>query len=687
MVLTNMIKCYKRVAIATLLVLQVIGAHAIDGYDLWLRMPLVTDGAKVTIDNPQIPETGYFDPQFAPIVISRSELNTFLHNTGREVHLAIDAKAPANDGFTIKYGANRIDIKSASAIGVLYGAYHLLRLQQTGHLPKNGQTIKEIPMSKYRLLNHWDNLNGTIERGFAGRSIFWSSKGDIVDENSARIQLYARANASIGINGTVLNNVNASPQMLTSERLDQVRRIARILAPYGIKVYLSVNFSSPRALGDVSTADPLDPDVIRWWKNKVKEIYDAIPNFGGFLVKANSEGEPGPQDFGRTHVDGANMLADALKPYGGIVMWRAFVYAADSPDRANQAYDEFMPFDGKFRDNVILQVKNGPIDFQPREPVHPLFYSMKHTKVMPEFQITQEYLGESVHSVYLAPMWKEVTDEIDMSIGAAGVSNVGDSKNWCGNDLIQANWYAYGRLAWDKRLSSKQIADEFVRQTFTKEAQGVQTLTDLMLATHEACVNYMMPMGIHHIFAGGHHYGPEPWYAPRGVRVDWTPPYYHKADANGMGFDRTTKGSNNVSQYPKKLAKLFNNVNTCPEKYLLWFHHVGWTQKLPCGETLWDRLCHKYDEGVRTAEGFVRTWELLKPYIDEERYMTLKVKFDRQAKDAWWWRDACLLYFQTFSKMPFPKDCPPARHDLQTLMQYHLRMDNYTAAPIDQLPD
>ena len=679
---TDMMKFYKRVALATLLVLQTGVLLAEDGHQLWLRMPLATKFIQIAIDNPDIDLSS---SQYQPIAIAREELDLYI-NSNFEIHLCLDASAPADDGFSITRSGNIILIRSASPQGLLYGSYHLIRLEAIGKMLKNDESIVEHPTSKLRLLNHWDNLNGTIERGFAGHSIFWSSKGDIIDQNESLLIEYARANASIGINGTVLNNVNASPQMLTSERIGQASKIASLLAPFGIKVYLSVNFASPRALGDVSTADPLDPDVIRWWQNKVKEIYTTIPNFGGFLVKANSEGEPGPQDFGRTHVDGANMLADALKPYGGIVMWRAFVYAANSPDRACQAYDEFMPFDGQFRDNVILQVKNGPVDFQPREPVHPLFYSMKFTKVMPEFQITQEYLGESIHSVFLAPMWKELTDVFKMYEGVAGVSNIGDSRNWCGSDMAQANWYAFGRLAWNQDLTSQEIADEWLKQTFTTNKKFLTPMTKVMLASHEACVKYMMPMGIHHIFAGGHHYGPEPWYAPRGLRADWTPPYYHKAAADGMGFNRTTTGSNNVSQYPEPLASQYNDINRCPEKYLLWFHHVGWTQQLPCGETLWNRLCHIYDEGVREAESFYTTWQKMGKYIDAERYQQLLIRYERQAKDAWWWRDACLLYFQTFSNLPFPKDCPPARHDLQTLMQYHLAIDNYTAAPIDQLP-
>ena len=675
---------YKRVALATLLVLQVFALKAEDGHRLWLRMTGNENAIKIHNDTKGQNPLDVAD-ETKTLRIALSELQFYIREKV-SVHVEVDANAPKNDGFSITRKGNEIFIKSASSVGVLYGAFALIRLQEIGKMPKKGSTIVEIPSSPLRLLNHWDNLNGTIERGFAGRSIFWSNESDIINQNASLISEYGRANASIGINGTVLNNVNASPQMLTSERISQTKRVAQILAPYGIKVYLSVNFASPKALGDVPTADPLDPDVIKWWQNKVKEIYDAIPNFGGFLVKANSEGEPGPQDFGRTHVDGANMLADALKPYGGIVMWRAFVYAANSPDRACQAYDEFMPFDGKFRDNVILQVKNGPVDFQPREPIHPLFYSLKHTKVMPEFQITQEYLGESIHSVFLAPMWKELTDVFKMTEGVAGVSNIGNSVNWCGSDMAQANWYAFGRLAWNQNLTSKEIADEWLKQTFTTNKKFVKPMTKVMLESHEACVNYMMPMGIHHIFAGGHHYGPEPWYAPRGLRADWTPPYYHKAAADGMGFDRTTNGSNNVSLYPEPLASTFNDVNKCPEKYLLWFHHVGWTQKLPCGETLWNRLCHKYDEGVRSAESFQATWAKIAQFIDKERFEQLRIRYDRQAKDAWWWRDACLLYFQTFSNLPFPKDCPPARHDLETLKKYHLAIDNYTAAPIDQLP-
>lgn len=685
-----------RLAILILTILISLSTYADDGSLLWMKWEMQTKSKQSNIiieeaeAEQQFNEPGKANEIYASLLIAKFELSIYFK--GEEtIHLDVDETAPKDGGFTISHQGKDIVIRSASQAGVLYGAYHLLCLQELGKMPADGQTIKEIPATGLRILNHWDNPNGTIERGFAGRSIFWHGNDNGEKLDIARIINYGRANASIGINGTVLNNVNADAKALSAEYIRQTATIAKYLRAYGMKVYLSINFASPKTLGGLKTSDPLNPDVRQWWKDKAKEIYEAIPDFGGFLVKANSEGQSGPQDYGRTHADGANMLAEALKPFEGIVMWRAFVYAPDSPDRACQAYDEFMPFDGKFADNVILQVKNGAVDFQPREPVHPLFYSLKKTKIMPEFQITQEYLGESVHSVFLAPMWKELLDdEPQMSQkgfeAIAGVSNIGDSKNWCGSDMAQANWYAFGRLAWNPALSSEQIADEWLKLTFTKDEKFVEPVKEVMLSSHEACVSYMMPMGIHHIFAGGHHYGPEPWYAPRGLRADWTPPYYHKAAADGMGFDRTHKGSNNVAQYPKDMEKLFDNIDTCPEKYLLWFHHVAWNHKLPCGETLWNRLCHKYDEGVREAERFAKVWDSVEGLIDAERYAELKKRYDRQAKDAWWWRDACLLYFQTFSNQPFPADCPPVRHNLDDLKRYHLNMDNYTAANMDLLP-
>lgn len=557
-----------------------------------------------------------------------------------------------------------------------------------------------------RLLNHWDNPNGTIERGYAGRSIWkWeeipANKKKMPEALRLRYEEYGRINQEYGINGTVLNNVNAKPMMLTSDMLKKTAKIADILRPYGIKVYLSINFASPKALEEVETADPLNADVQEWWAKKAKEIYKLIPDFGGFLVKANSEGEPGPMDYGRTHVDGANMLAKALKPYGGIVMWRAFVYSAKGGDRANQAYEEFINFDGQFADNVIIQIKNGPIDFQPREPVSPLFFALKKTKMMVEFQITQEYTGGSIQTCFLAPMWREFFDTLDMVadrqklVGVAGVANIGDADNWTANDLAMANWYAFGRLANDTKASSKDIAEEFLKKNYSTDERFVRPMTQLLLKSREAVVDYMMPLGLHHIFAGGHHYGPEPWCDPKGWREDWLPKFYHRADTIGLGFNRTdhteaclagNEGSNNVGQYPEPLRSMYNNIKTCPENLLLWFHHASWDYTMSNGLSMWDNLCYTYDRGVRQAAEFVKTWEAAKPYVDSTRYERQLKRFQRQARDAQWWRDACLLYFQQFSGQPLPPDSPAPQFKLQDLMNYTLHIDNYTAAPMDKLP-
>ena len=557
-----------------------------------------------------------------------------------------------------------------------------------------------------RLLNHWDNPDGTIERGYAGRSIWkWeeipTGKKPMPADLKKRYEEYARINQAYGINGTVLNNVNAKPMMLSRAMLQKTAKIADILRPYGIKVYLSINFASPKALGDLTTADPLDAKVQTWWKKKADEIYKLIPDFGGFLVKANSEGEPGPMDYGRTHVDGANMLAAALQPHGGIVMWRAFVYSAKGGDRANQAYEEFIGFDGMFSDNVIIQIKNGPIDFQPREPVSPLFFALKKTKMMVEFQITQEYTGGSIQTCFLAPMWREFFDTLNMIedrqplVGVAGVANIGDADNWTANDLAMANWYAFGRMANDSEASSKDIAEDFLRENYSSDPRFVIPIAQLLVKSREAVVDYMMPLGLHHIFAGGHHYGPEPWCNPKGWREDWLPRFYHRADSIGIGFNRTDheepclagyEGSNNVGQYPEPLRTLYNNIATCPENLLLWFHHAGWNHTMSNGLSLWDNLCYCYDRGVSQAQDFVATWKSIKPYIDEERYKRQLTRFERQAKDAQWWRDACVLYFQTFSNRPLPPDSPKPMHSLEELMKYHHDIDNYTSAPIELLP-
>ena len=635
-----------------------------DGSHLWLRLPV---NAHAEISAPR---------QSPTLNIAVEELRQAWK--GAPVRLVIQKdKQLQPEGFRIRHEDNKITLTSPTETGLLYAAYHLLRMQETGQNVVEAQTT-ENPAYNLRILNHWDNMDRTVERGYAGQSL-WNWE-ELLNTLSDRYKEYARANASIGINGTVLNNVNASPKILSAEYLQKVKALADIFRPYGLRVYLSVNFASPMALDSLSTADPLDKEVIRWWKNKVKEIYRIIPDFGGFLVKANSEGQPGPCDFGRTHAEGANMLADALKPYKGIVMWRAFVYSPSDADRAKQAYLEFEPLDGQFRNNVIVQVKNGPIDFQPREPYSPLFGAMQHTPLMAEFQVTQEYLGHSNHLAYLAPMWKEFFEFVaPASLKAvAGVANIGTDANWCGHTFAQANWYAFGRLAWQPSLSSGNIADEWLKQTFGSQPSDISAqLKKMMLDSHEAVVNYMMPLGLHHIFAWGHHYGPEPWCSIPGARPDWLPSYYHRADKQGIGFDRSSKGSNAVAQYPETLAKQYDKIDTCPEEYLLWFHHVPWSHRMKSGRSLWDELCHHYDNGVRQVRDFQKIWDAAEKYIDAERFHEVQSKLKIQARDAVWWKDACLLYFQEFSGMPIPYEIERPIHELKDLQKVHLPISNY----------
>ena len=616
--------------------------------------------------------------------------------------LAQRNKELGNEGYVIDYNADSVVIYANTPVAALYGTYDLIRMQESGQLGKKAFSKTELPAFHNRILNHWDNPNGTIERGYAGKSLWkWN---ELPDKVSPVYEEYARANASIGINGTVLNNVNADPKMLTAEYLQKVKVLADIFRPYGLKVYLSLNFASPKHLGNLKTSDPLDKDVIKWWNDKVKEIYSIIPDFGGFLVKANSEGQSGPQDYGRTHADGANMIADAVAPYGGIVMWRAFVYDAQSPDRAKQACEEFVPLDGQFRDNVIIQIKNGPVDFQPREPFSPLFGQLENTNVMAEFQITQEYLGFSNHLVYLHPMWKECLDsdtyqkgegstvaEITKGVthsrpinAIAGVTNIGDSINWCGHHFAQSNWYAYGRMAWNPELSSEQIADEWIKQTFSSEKKFIEPVKEMMLMSRETNVKYEMPLGLHHIFSGQGHYGPGPWEGAS--RPDWSPLYYHKAAKDGIGFDRTMNGSAAVEQYHEPLKSLYNNVETCPENLILWFHHLPWDHKMKSGRTLWDELCYTYQEGIDEAASFIKVWESVEKYVDSQRYENIHRKIVRQAKDAIWWRDACMLYFQTFSGMPIPEDCTAPQHTLEELRRVRLGISNYETPALEKLP-
>ena len=635
-----------------------------DGSHLWLRLPV---NAHAEISAPR---------QSPTLNIAVEELQQAWK--GAPVRLVIQKdKQLQAEGFRIRHEDNKITLTSPTETGLLYAAYHLLRMQETGQNVVEAQTT-ENPAYNLRILNHWDNMDRTVERGYAGQSL-WNWE-ELPNTLSDRYKEYARANASIGINGTVLNNVNASPKILSAEYLQKVKALADIFRPYGLRVYLSVNFASPMALDSLSTADPLDKKVIRWWKNKVKEIYRIIPDFGGFLVKANSEGQPGPCDFGRTHAEGANMLADALKPYKGIVMWRAFVYSPSDADRAKQAYLEFEPLDGQFRNNVIVQVKNGPIDFQPREPYSPLFSAMQHTPLMAEFQVTQEYLGHSNHLAYLAPMWKEFFEFVTPASlkAVAGVANIGTDTNWCGHTFAQANWYAFGRLSWQPSLSSEHIADEWLKQTFDSQPSDINAqLKKMMLDSHEAVVNYMMPLGLHHIFAWGHHYGPEPWCNIPGARPDWLPSYYHRADKQGIGFDRSSKGSNAVAQYPENLSKQYDNISTCPEEYLLWFHHVPWNYRMKSGRTLWDEFCYHYDNGVRQVRDFQKIWDAAEKYIDAERFHEVQSALKIQARDAVWWKDACLLYFQKFSSMPIPYEIERPIHELKDLQKIHLPISNY----------
>lgn len=622
-------------------------------------------------------------PNDATAKIAKQELEN--NWRGKNVELKIDKALnlgegyniyarPAQQGDNIQYEAT---ITASNPIGLLYGAYELIRLQNTdayntgsGNQQNFSKAIDETekPQVGLRILNHWDNLDGSIERGYAGKSIFkWeeiklgkNGKGGSISKSlHDRLITYARANASLGINGSVLNNVNASPKMMTAEYINKVKIIANILRPYGIRVYLSINFASPMALGYTKTADPLDKKVQQWWQKKAKEIYATIPDFGGFLVKANSEGQPGPGDYHRTHADGANMLADAVKPYGGIIMWRSFVYGANhkGEDRVKQAVSEFKGMDGKFRDNVILQSKNGPLDFQPREPYAPIFDNIKQTPQIAELQITQEYLGQSKHLTYLAPMWKEFFGFVnpDRLVGISGVANIGDDANWCGHPFSQANWYAFGRLAWNPSLTAEEIAHEWLVQTYENQDERFTKPVEMMMMTsREACVNYMMPLGLHHIFKFDHHYGPEPDGFIASYPLEWCPVYYHKADAQGVGFDRSSKGTDAVGQYPEPYRSMYDNIATCPEEYLLWFHHVPWTYKMKSGSTLWQELCMKYNMGVAMVEVYRDFWHTsAKQYMKghEQEWQHTDSLLNVQLENAKEWRNTCLKYFQTFSKM------------------------------------
>lgn len=683
--------------------------HAEDGYDLWLRyVALAPEQAAV------------YRPQVAQLVmagdtptrsVARAELLRGLAGLLGSAPAASDAASadgvvivgtPASspliaamrlklqglgrEGYLIRSvdvdGHRATVIAANEDVGALYGTFHFLRLIQTGQ-PLAALDLRQAPHVQLRVLNHWDNLDRHVERGYAGESIWdWHKLPDYLDP---RYTDYARANASIGINGTVLNNVNANALSLTPMYLEKAAALAGVFRPYGIRVYLSARFSAPIEIGGLKTADPLDPQVQRWWRDKADEIYRYIPDFGGFLVKANSEGQPGPQDYGRTHADGANMLADAVKPHGGVVMWRAFVYSHEEPDdRAKQAYSEFVPLDGRFRDNVIVQVKNGAIDFQPREPFHPLFGAMPKTPLMMEFQITKEYLGFATHLAYLGPMYQETLDAdtqrrgkgstvakvVDGSLhgykltGMAGVANIGSDRNWSGSQFDQANWYVFGRMAWDPTLKAGPIAEEWARMTFSNESDVVKPIVDMMMGSREAVVDYMTPLGLHHLMGNGHHYGPGPWVSG-GPRADWTSVYYHRANQDGIGFDRSASGSNAVAQYAPPVAREFGDLKRVPEKYLLWFHHVPWDYRTQSGRPLWDELVYRYSHGVDTVRQMEQTWQRLDGRIDPERHAQVATFLSIQEKEAQWWRDASIAYFQTFSQRPLPQGQAPPAHSLE----------------------
>ena len=679
------------------LILLILSSAALaeDGYRLWLRFDK-TDNASLLQQYRNLIPSVQVNGSSQTIKIARAELISGLesmlarklspmpagNNKGiiagtsgtssfvKSFFSANELGSVGTEGFIIRRKGYVFVIGANSDLGVLYGVFHFLRLLQTN---QNIQqlSVSTSPKIRYRVLNHWDNLNRYVERGYAGISIWnWHTLPGYIDQ---RYIDYARANASLGINGVSLTNVNANAVVLTRPYLEKVAALANVFRPYGIKVFLTARFSAPIEIDKLKTADPLNVTVRQWWKNKANEIYNLIPDFGGFLVKANSEGQPGPQNYHRSHADGANMLADAVAPHNGIVMWRSFVYGEKSDDRIKQAYDEFKPLDGKFSENVMVQVKNGPLDFQPREPFSPLFGAMNHTPLMMEFQLTQEYLGQGTHLVYEAPMFKEVLNAdtyakgkgssvakvVDGSLytyslnGIAGVSNIGNERNWTGHLFGQANWYAFGRLAWDYDLSSEQIAEEWIPQTFNNTPTVISTIKKIMLASHEVMVNYMTPLGLHHIMGNGHHYGPAPW-SNTLPRPDWNPVYFHRADSLGIGFDRTERGTNALAQYAPEVRIQYEDVNSCDEKYLLWFHHVSWKHKMKSGRTLWEELCYKYYKGVEDIRSFQLAWNQLEKLLDIERFMHVRMLLAIQAEEAKWWRNSCLLYFQTFSGMAIP---------------------------------
>ncbi|NJB85117.1 alpha-glucuronidase [Lewinella marina] len=676
--------------------------RAEDGYRLWLRYDLIQDADLRTAYQQQLGQLHVgtnVDTTREMMAVSLRELRNGLRGL-LGIHLAPAAGAPGKgsglalrrlaageigpEGYRLRQQGNRLELAASDDRGFLYGTFHLLRMLQMGESLR-GLDVEEVPAKDIRILNHWDNLDGTVERGYAGFSIFnWHTLPDVLDP---RYTDYARACASVGINGSVVTNVNANALIFRDDYLEKAAALADVFRPYGVKIYLTARFSAPMELGGLSTADPLDPEVKEWWAAKAKAIYSRIPDFGGFVVKANSEGQPGPREYGRSHAQGANLLADALAPYGGIVMWRAFVYNSDpEADRAAQAYEEFVPLDGQFRDNVVVQVKNGPIDFQPREPFSPLFGATPETPLLLELQITKEYLGQGTHLVGLAPLFAEVlqadthqggagTTVASTVTGLAGVSNVGTARNWTGHPFGQADWYAFGRLAWEPALDPTAIYDEWAALTYGADEAVRKTISRMLVDSWEICVNYMTPLGLHHLMATGHHYGPGPW-VDELSRPEWNPAYYHRADSAGIGFDRTLTGSNAVAQYAPAVREKFADPRTCPPEYLLWFHHLPWDWRMDNGKTLWEELCLRYQAGVEGTEWLAAEWASLEGQVDAERHREVSQYLTIQQREAEWWKNACLAYFQTHSRRPFPEGVEAPPHDVE-----HYQSLDYPYAP------
>lgn len=669
-------------------------ASAYDGSNLWLHQSAQTQ-SQITLKAKSTPTTD----------ISLQELREGWQ--GGSITLEVrKAKGQKRDAFSISSRGGAVTITSPSDIGLLYGTYRLLQLQTLGTTAQDFE-LSDSPFHDIRLLNHWDNLDGNSERGYAGKSIFWNVEGfpatlgenQVADlpNNPLSNTTYARANASVGINGAVLNNVNASPKMLTTEVLQMARQYADALRPYGIRVYLAVNFSSPAVIGGLKTSDPMDKEVQRWWKDKAREIYSLIPDFGGFLVKANSEGQPGPMDYGRTHADGANLLAAAIRPYGGIVMWRSFINNPTDPDRAKQARIEFEHLDGQFLDNVIIQVKNGPIDFQPREPFNALFGALHQTAQMPEFQITQEYLGQANHLAYLGTMWEEFFGEVMPYANyianqqrvrynaIAGVANTGTDADWTGHPLAQSNWYCFGRMAWNPELDARTIANEWVSLTYPAlNDEQHQTLVSMLMRSREAVVDYEMPIGLTHQF-GDSHYAPGA-FDNRPIRRDWVPVFYNQADAQGIGFDRTkATGTDATSQYHPGFGQVMEDLSTCPDKYLLWFHHVPWTHRCQSGRTVWEELCFRHQNGLNEARDMQRQWNSLQGAIDPDIFRDVQIRLMTQTRDAEWWKDAQLLYFQSLNGLAFPDFLEPPVHTLDECKPFRLNVGLYRSPTREEL--